>query len=109
MKKPPVGTAQLLKRLSQREQIDSLHNRLENWKFQQATRYLKGIRGEDRDLVEALSRMFGDVGWFEGDMGIIIEAALSHIQYGKRLLTVRKLGTLRGTVKFMSPDFDETE
>lgn len=59
-------------------------DRLVNWKFNQAKTLLKsGGMSEattaEHDLVVALAQSFGDSGWFEGDMAIIVGAALTSI------------------------------
>jgi hypothetical protein len=57
---------------------DNLRSRLENWKFASATNYLDdGCSPEDKDLILALSSMYGDCGWFDGNQGILIGAAVS--------------------------------
>jgi len=53
-----------------------LASRIRNWKFEQALRYLgdAGLGHEARGAVEALGRMFGDVGWgLAGDMGWLVD------------------------------------
>ncbi len=57
-----------------------LRNRLFNWEFEQAKYQaeIADIDEEDRNLIEALSRMFGNVGWnLDGDMHLIIWAAVN--------------------------------
>lgn len=56
-----------------------LRSRLENWKFEQATQYLKGESHMVKAVVRALARSYGDPGWFEGDQGTIVAAALDCI------------------------------
>jgi uncharacterized protein (DUF1810 family) len=56
-----------------------LFGRLLNWKFKSALNYLDGATDEEKSLVEALARMFGNCGWFDGDMAEIVCHALLHI------------------------------
>ena len=61
-----------------------LINRLNNWKFTTAYEYAKGIADDiDDDVIlgniEALSQMFGNVGWFGGYMGDIVAIAVDKI------------------------------
>ena len=64
---------------------DEVKDRLYNWKFEQAWRRL--THGDDSSaptedeaaLVEALSDMLGNPGWFEGNLGTVIDAALAPI------------------------------
>ena len=62
-----------------RKDNTKLRSRLDNWKFEQATQYLKGESIMVKNVVRALARTFGDPGWFEGDMGTIVAAALDCI------------------------------
>jgi hypothetical protein len=55
---------------------ENLESRLYNWKFEQALRYLDGEPQETKDVVEALARMFGNAGWFYGDMQVVVAAAV---------------------------------
>jgi hypothetical protein len=59
------------------EDSEALVGRLRNWKFAQATKHLTGQPVYVREVVETLARSFGDCGWFEGDMGLIVGAALN--------------------------------
>ena len=54
-------------------------NRLYNWKFGQALRHAQGrswLTPRDQALIEALSTAYGNVGWFEGNHGVIVAAAV---------------------------------
>lgn len=53
--------------------------RLFNWKFETALRYIDQFPDGAHELLRALSRLFGDVGWFSGDMATVIEYALNSI------------------------------
>lgn len=64
---------------------EKVRNRLYNWKFAQAANQLEiedeadiqqGDDGEC-ELVCALALVLGDCGWFEGNLGIIVTAAVS--------------------------------
>jgi len=49
-----------------------LKGKLTNWKFRSALSYLDGQTEEVKDVVNALCRSYGNCGWFEGDMGLIV-------------------------------------
>ena len=49
-----------------------LVSRLRNWKFDSALRYVGGE--EDAEVVYALAESFGNSGWFDGSMGVIVGA-----------------------------------
>ena len=52
---------------------ERLSGRIYNWKFASAAGYLTGDLDADlHDTVCALSEMFGNSGWFYGDMGTVI-------------------------------------
>lgn len=60
-----------------------VHRRLANWKFAQAqdalSRQSQEATDEERMVVAALASAFGNSGWFDGSMGIIVNAALLRI------------------------------
>jgi hypothetical protein len=56
-----------------------LISRLVNWKFGQALAHVGGQPHDVQDVINALATVFGDCGWFEGNMGIIVGAALEGI------------------------------
>jgi hypothetical protein len=57
---------------------EECQGRLLNWKFGQALRQLTPDATEgERELVTALTEVFGDVGWFDGSMATIVAAALA--------------------------------
>ena len=58
---------------------EDLCSRLLNWKFESALKYLDGEPDEVVKLVDSLSTMFGDSGWFSGSMAILIANALENI------------------------------
>jgi|ADurb_Cas_03_Slu_FD_contig_21_1334007_length_357_multi_3_in_0_out_0_1 hypothetical protein len=59
---------------------EDLRSRLDNYKFQSATKYLEGEPEEVKRLVIALACTFGNPGWgVEGNMGLIVENALENI------------------------------
>jgi len=60
---------------------EKLISRLANWKFCQALSHLKGQPQDVCDVIQSLGDTFGDCGWFEGRMGIIIGAALEGIGF----------------------------
>lgn len=55
--------------------------RLANWKFKQALTFLPDdpAFAEQRAVIEALIRMFGNVPYIDGDMGIIVGAAVASL------------------------------
>ena len=58
---------------------EKLKNRLENWKFKDAQKFLGGEPDPVADIVDALANNFGNSGWLEGDMGLIIQAAIDSL------------------------------
>lgn len=56
-----------------------LKSRLENFKFGQATQYLDNESEYTKELVQSLSIMFGNIGWFDGELSIIITHAINNI------------------------------
>ena len=56
-------------------------NRLYNWKFESAQERLSEEEptGAERELVKALARTFGNSGWFDGNMGTIVSAAVTSL------------------------------
>jgi hypothetical protein len=53
---------------------EKLRGRLINWKFKSAMIYAD-VFSDDSEAMEVLvtlNRMFGNVGWFEGDMATIV-------------------------------------
>lgn len=62
---------------------EDLIGRLQNWKFQSARKHVdNSVTPEDRKLIEALAECFGDIGWFDGYMGVIITASLEVFDIG---------------------------
>ena len=54
--------------------------RLYNWKFNSAVRELTTEATEDeRELVEALATLFGNVGHFEGAMSMLVAVAVDSL------------------------------
>lgn len=58
---------------------EELESRLINYKFEDATAHLEGEDDDTKSVVEALARMFGNPGWFDGDMALIIDVVLQKI------------------------------
>jgi len=56
-----------------------LAERLLNWKFKSALKYLSAEDRETKKIVKALADMFGDCGWFDGQMGRLISAMVEKI------------------------------
>lgn len=57
---------------------DECVNRLYNWKFEQAQRYLTDeATDHERHTVDALVRLFGNPGWgIGGDLGVLVRATV---------------------------------
>lgn len=56
---------------------EDLTGRLENWKFESAKMYVDfDVSVDERLVIEALADTYGNCGWFEGSMGLIIGAAV---------------------------------
>ncbi len=55
-----------------------MKNRLINWKFKSAMIHAKVFEddGEALEVLEALSRMFENTGWFDGDMATLVAVAV---------------------------------
>ena len=58
---------------------EMLNSKLLNYKFASALQYTHSESKETKDLVKALSVILGDVGWFDGDMAVIVRHALKSI------------------------------
>lgn len=56
-----------------------LKNRLENYKFDSAKKYLDGEDRQTQELVKSLSEMYGNVGWMSGHMATIINNAIRNV------------------------------
>jgi hypothetical protein len=61
---------------------DNVIKLLKNWKFQLASAYAdeqtEPLPTEaELLLIESLARVFGNIGWFSGDMATIVSAAVS--------------------------------
>jgi hypothetical protein len=61
-------------------------DRLINWKFSTAASMLLNASFDstprERDIIRALSRSFGDCGWFDGAMGEIVGASVTALADG---------------------------
>ena len=60
-------------------ELKDLRDRLYNWKFNSALECaIKTLEdlGDDQDNIAALARLFGNCGWIEGDMGVLISIAV---------------------------------
>lgn len=59
---------------------DKVKSRLVNWKFERAAKVLLDADVEDMSkeaaVVYELSRMFGNSGWFDGEMGELVGAVV---------------------------------
>lgn len=59
---------------------NKLKSRLINWKFDSAKKYLTETETTtEMTVVVTLSKMFGDIGWFYGDLAILVQSTLISI------------------------------
>ena len=64
---------------------EKLKSRLFNWKFEQALQYVDGgVDLDDLEVIKALARLFGNCGWFEGDVGALVSVVVSSLIGNKR-------------------------
>lgn len=64
--------------------INDLRDRLLNWKFSQAAEHLdklpKGMVGEEHaNVIGALCRVFGNSGWLDGDLAVIVDFVVARL------------------------------
>jgi hypothetical protein len=66
--------------------LDYLIDRLENWKFNTAAAYIEGednqrsrLNDELKEAIRLLSRLYGNSGWFEGDMGALVRVYVDKV------------------------------
>jgi len=59
-----------------RQENERLRSCLLNWKFGQASQYLRRESEEVKNIVQTLKTLFGNCGWFDGDMGTIVAAVV---------------------------------
>jgi hypothetical protein len=61
---------------------ETVWNQLYNWKFTSA---LSNMSGEEPEyaLVQALSVLLGDSGWFEGSLGQVVDAMVTLVLHGE--------------------------
>ncbi|MEW5934422.1 MAG: hypothetical protein AB1816_12670 [Bacillota bacterium] len=55
---------------------ERLWGRLLNYKFEDAARYVDGEPAYVKEAVATLNRLFGNVGWFDGDIALLVSYAL---------------------------------
>lgn len=56
---------------------DDCFNRIVNWKFRSAFDLIDfDASPDEREVIGALAAMFGNIGWFGGDMGLIVQQAI---------------------------------
>lgn len=68
-----------------RDKDAALISRLENWKFGQAMQYLRDDHPKSvHNEVNVLCRLFGDAGWFDGDIGELVRLAVIGLIEGER-------------------------
>lgn len=81
-------------------------DRLENWKFHSAWHAVTGdpasseATEDERELILALDETFGNVGWFDGSLSVIVAAAVSTLIPGERgeAPVIEVLGVSRGSM-----------
>lgn len=74
---PPPEAAARWPGLLHPERDDNLIGRLYNWKFSSAAGLLREDHPEDvREQVATLARLFGNVGWLDGDIAVLIAATV---------------------------------
>ena len=61
------------------KESEILNSKLLNYKFASALQYTHSESEETKELVKSLSGILGDVGWFDGDMAVIVRHALRSI------------------------------
>ena len=62
-----------------RKDNQKLINRLINFKFRSAQKYLEGEDDDVVEVVNALATLFDNCGWIEGNMGIMIQCCIAKI------------------------------
>ena len=62
-----------------RNENTDLINRLFNFKFEAALKYLEGEDEYVVDVVKALAETFGNCGWLDSNIGVIVYACVSKI------------------------------
>jgi hypothetical protein len=58
---------------------EQLESRLRNWKFSSAMNYVKGEGEKTERIVYVLASLFGNVGYMDSDLGVLVETALESI------------------------------
>jgi len=59
---------------------EKLKSRVENWKFESALKYIDDkVTDGEKEIIKALARLFGNSGWFYGDMGILVDTVLDFL------------------------------
>lgn len=68
-------------RVTRAEKRENLIDRLRNSKYEQALKYIKGagLSEDNVKLLHYLAEQFGNPGWIDGEISILIEAALRSI------------------------------
>lgn len=61
--------------------MEDVAGRLENWKFSQALAALNADDATETEIhiIGSLSRMFGNVGWFDGEMSVIVATVVEYL------------------------------
>ena len=62
---------------------ENLRGRLYNFKFDSALQYLDGETDEDKEVIEALARMFGNCAWMGGDIELVVSGCVFSLISGE--------------------------
>ncbi len=58
-------------------------NRLQNWKFEDAVKYLTAdATAEEDELVTSLAALLGNAEWFLGNLGSVVDAVVRSLVSG---------------------------
>ena len=82
---------------------EDLKSRLANWKFKDAEKLARSERDflypQDHMLIEALSNMLGNSGYFDGDLATIVGAAIDHCLWKRLNLKIKRYLTPKTMIK----------
>lgn len=69
---------------------EEARDRILNWKFARAAELLDNANASqaESELIAALARTFGDSGWFEGDVGLLVGVAVETLLVADDVLTL---------------------
>lgn len=61
------------------EKNPDLYSRLYNCKFNSALKELKEENEETKEIIETLARIFGNSGWIDGDIGLLVGVVIEYL------------------------------